>query len=313
MTRWLGVVLAAALLAPLPATAAVDSQAMSPLESFIGSAERVKDRGGRVSAVFWDLPNATELDFQALAAAGFNEVVVDGHHFGEAHLPLEQVAEQVAAASRAGITSFKFVRGSPDWAGDKREDALRKVAALAERISQLKAVLRNRGDRHAAAILTGIIVNVEPYAQKGWNYDLSSYVRLHAELQKLVEARRLTYETFDAFWIGEPVHESGNPMTGYRVNPARTSYVMSYRQDGYDSFKAANFFATHVPHVAGFDLAASGPVGFKEKPEALGQAISDYVDLELSTPPSRKRFLGVFVNASKVGDLITFIRRGSRQ
>ena len=313
MRRWIGAAGALLLWVPSPARAAAKpGSAMTPLESFIESAERIKKmRGGRVSAVFWNLANATELDFQALGTAGFNEVISDGHHFGEGHLPLEQVANQVAAASRAGITSFKFVRGSPDWAGAKREDAKKKTAALAERILQLKEVLKSRGDREAAEILRGIVVNVEPYAQKGWNYDLSGYVGLHEELERLVEARGLTYETFDAFWIGEPVHESGNEMTGYRVTPGRTSYVMSYRRDGTDAFKAADFFATKVPHVAGFDLVSDGNVGFKENPEELGQAVTDYVNLSLATP-GRKEFRGIFVNASRVGDLVAFIRRGSR-
>lgn len=308
--RWTGVLLT--VLLPAGFSSAESLKAATPLELFSGAAERLKGiENARVTAVFWDLANVTEGDLKSLAAAGFNEVIVDGHNFGEGRLLLETVADRVAAASRAGIISFKFVRGSPDWVGARRKDASGKMIRLADRILHLKAVLKSRGDRSAAETLCGIVVNVEPYAQKGWNYDLLGYVRLHEELERIVKARGLAYETFDAFWIGEPVHESGNEMTGYRVAPGRTSYVMSYRRDGYEAFKISNFFGTRVPHVAGFDLVSGDLVGFKDNPEELGQAVTDYVDLALSTP-ERKEFRGIFVNASRAGDLISFIRRGSR-
>lgn len=311
MRRGMGVVLAGLLLAPAPAIAAAP-RAASPLEAFVEAAERIKGiKSGRVSAVFWDLANATEQDFRTLAAAGFTEVVVDGHRFGEGLLPPETVAGQVAAASRAGILSFKFVRGSPDWAGANREEARRKVVKLADKILLLKGILKSRGDREAADTLRGIVVNVEPYARKEWDYDLTGYVRLHDELEQVAMARGLTYETFDAFWLGEPLHESGHKMTGYQVARGRTTYIMSYRRDGYDAFKVADFFATQVPHVAGFDLVSSGNVGFKENPAELARAVADYVELTLSTP-DRRRFRGVFVNASRVSDLIAFIRRASK-
>lgn len=311
MRRGLPLLLTVCLLAAAPAAAEPDRFAGTRLEPFARSAEQIRAlEGGRVSAVFWGLANATETDFQTLAGAGFNEVIVDGHHFGEGNIPLESAADQVAAAARAGITSFKFVRGSPDWASANQDSGREKVAQLADRIQHLKGILKSRGNPQAAEILKGIVVNVEPYAQRGWNYDLSGVVRLHDDLQKIAESRGLSYETFDAFWIGEPVHESGNAMTGYRADPSRTSYVMSYRHDSTDAFKIADFFATRVPHVAGFDLVSGDPTGFKDRPEDLAQAVADYVDLTLSTP-ARPGFAGIFINASRVADLISFISRSS--
>ena len=312
MNRWFLLGMVPLLSAAMPAAATPDRFAGTRLEPFAVAAARIQAlENGRVSAVFWDLASATGSDFQTLAHAGFNEVIVDGHHFGEGHLPLEKVADQVAAAARAGITSFKFVRGSPDWVGAEGVSARKKIAGLADRVQQLKGLLQARGDPQAAAILKGVLVNVEPYAQRGWNYDLSGYVRLHDDLQKIAESRGLSYETFDAFWLGEPVHESGNAMTGYRVDPARTSYVMCYRCDGYDAFKIAGFFATRVPHLAGFDLVSGDPVGFKDRPKDLAQTVADYVDLTLSVRRERPAFLGIFVNASRVADLISFISRSS--
>ena len=281
----------------------------TPMEPFVQAASRIHlMEGGRVTAVFWDLVSATESDFQALGEAGFNEVIVDGNSFEEEAAPVERMAQQVLAASRAGITSFKFVRGNPDWAGSYRASARQKIADLADRILELRETLRRSGETSASGILKGIVVNVEPYVQRGWHYDLSGYVQLHEELQTTVHSRGLTYETFDAFWIGQPVHESGNPLTGYRLAPKRTSYVMSYRHDGYEAFQVAEFFATQVPHVAGFDLVSGDYVGFRDRPQDLPQAVADYVDLTLSVP-GRPGFRGIFVNASRVSDIRSLIHK----
>lgn len=269
--------------------------------------------GGRVSAVFWNLTDATEEDFQRLGQAGFNEVIVDGHRFAQGLIPMEAAARQVAAARRAGIVSFKFVRGSPGWAGPERAAARAKIAQLAGRISHLKAALRAQGEGRAADALRGIVVNVEPYARKGWSYDFSDYVAMHDELERIAQAQGLSYETFDAFWIGEPVHESGNRMTGYLVRLHRTTYMMSYRRDAYDAFQIAGFFATRVPHVAGFDLVSGGEVGFREHPEDLPQAVADYVELTFSQTERKRGFRGIFVNASRVQDLLAFLRNAGQK
>lgn len=252
--------------------------------------------GGRVSAVFWNLTDATEEDFQRLGQAGFNEVIVDGHRFAQGLIPMEAAARQVAAARRAGIVSFKFVRGSPGWAGPERAAARAKIAQLASRISHLKAALRAQGEGRAADALRGIVVNVEPYARKGWSYDFSDYVAMHDELERIAQAQGLSYETFDAFWIGEP-----------------TTYMMSYRRDAYDAFQIAGFFATRVPHVAGFDLVSGGEVGFREHPEDLPQAVADYVELTFSQTERKRGFRGIFVNASRVQDLLAFLRNAGQK
>ena len=283
----------------------------APEGSFSQAAARIRSiEDGRVSAVFWDLASATEADFQMLGAAGFNEVIVEGRLVVEGTIPKERVMRQILAASRAGITSFKFVLGTPEWATAQQVSARRKVTALAARIVELKEGLRQRGETRAAGSLKGMVVNVEPYTQRNWGYDLSGYVQLHNELQAIAAGKGLTYETFDAFWIGQPMHESGNRMTGYQVSPYRTSYVMSYRRSGYDTFKVSEFFATRVPHIVGFDLVSGGYVGFRENPTELPQAVSDVVKRTFSVP-NRSGFRGIFVNASRAGDITTLIRRST--
>ncbi len=281
------------------------------LEPFARAAQRIRlIEEGRVTAVFWDFANVRDEDFRVLGGAGFNEVIVDGHRFGEGTIALAQAEAKVLAAWRGGIVSVKFVRGSPDWAGAKRADAREKVTRLASRIRELKERLARAGEREAAEILRGVVVNVEPYADKAWRYDFSGYVEMHEELERIVRAQGLSYETFDAFWIGQTRHESGNEMTGYRAAPQRTSYVMSYRADGYETFEAADFFAARVPHVVGFDLVDADPVGFLGRAVELPSAVAECVDATLSAS-DRPGFRGIFVHASRIEEIVRFIREAS--
>lgn len=274
---------------------------------FARAASVVRAReGGRVAAVCWGPPSASARQLQRLAEAGFTELILDGHAVGEGTVGEEAVAACVLAAARAGLTSVKFVRGAPDWATSHHDDAVRKVTALTDHLAAVRAILVARGHPEAAARLRGILVNVEPYADPAWRFDWSGYVRLHDELQARLAARGLSYETFDAFWIADPAHESGHPMIGYRVTPTRTSYLMAYASDGRRAFEAAEPLATRVPYVAGFDLVETPPVGFHGRPSGLPAAVAEYVAQTLATP-ARAGFCGVFIHASSVDELLAVL------
>ena len=162
----------------------------------------------------------------------------------------------------------------------------------------------------ADKIVKGVLINVEVYADPAWNYDLTTYVNLHQELQSLVQIKGLTYESFEAFWIGDARHESGRAMIGFQIPSPRTIYIMSYRRDSYEAFKIADHFAVYGPHVAGFDLVTGSPVGFRDEPAAMAVAVADYIDL--SSSPGRPGFKGIFVNAAHARDIIAFARAALR-
>ncbi len=291
--------------------AAVDYHAGTRLEPFVRAAAKIRTmRDGRVSAVFWDLAGLTDAQIKGLASLGFNELVVDGHHFATGSLGMEFVIQRVIAAQRAGITSFKFVRGSPDWAAARRNDAVRRINQMTDRILELKKELRLRNEMAADQIVKGVLINVESYADPSWDYDFTVYVDLHRELESLTLRKGLTYESFEAFWIGQTRHESGRVMTGFKMDSPRTVYIMSYRKDSYEAFKIADYFAVRGPHLAGFDLVTGSQTGFRDDPAAMSEAVSDYV--ELSSSPGRPGFKGIFVNAAHARDIIAFARAASR-
>ena len=306
VTLWGG---GAALAAPVVDPARFEGTGWAP---FARAAAAIRARpGGRVSAVCWSTATVSARELQQLADAGFTEIILDGHAVGEGTVSEAAVADCALAAAQAGLISVKFVRGAPDWATSHQDDALRKVTALAGRLLTIRARLVARGHPEAAALVRGILVNVEPYADPAWQFDWSRYVQLHDALQARLAAQGLSYETFDAFWIGDPVHESGHPMTGYRVTPARTSYLMTYRTEGSLAFAIAEPLATRIPHVAGFDLVEGPPVGFRGVPSALPLAVAEYVDRALQAP-SRAGCLGIFVHASSVRQLLAAVDASAR-
>jgi hypothetical protein len=291
---------------------AEDDYAGTRLQPFVDAAAQIqKIPDGRVSAVFWDLADLNDSQTQALVSCGFNELVVDGHNFSEGSLPIDFVAQRVIGAQKAGIRSFKFVRGSPDWSTTKRHDAIRRMTKMADKILELKNELRIRQEPAAAEIVKGILLNVEVYADRSWNYDLAPYTNLHRKLESLVLSKGLTYESFEAFWISDERHESGYAMTGFELSSPRTVYIMSYRKDGYETYRVASRFAVSSPHVAGFDLVSGSLVGYRDDPASLAQSVAEYVEA-MSHSGDRPGFKGIFVHASHARDIVAFARAAYR-
>ncbi len=283
-----------------PAAPAPSSELMAQVQN---SAKVIKSiPNGKFTAMFWDTAEIdTANDFKDLAAFGFNEVIVDGYDFEQGNIRVERMEKIIIAAYDAGITSFKFVMGAPDWPYEGKGFAVQATTTLCGKMAELKRNLEQRDLPGVAGIIKGIAIDVEPHTVENWDYDLGPYCSLHNQLESIASKNKLTYNRIEAFWYAQPTTEDGKRIKNYTtVTGDDVSYIMSYRATGNGTFGMASFIGEKSYHVGGFDLVETSPIGYSGAYNSLPRALSKYV--ELSKAQRGKTFNGAFVHAGSIND-----------
>lgn len=296
---------------------------MATMQSVATIIQQIPD--GRFTAMFGDAYGATQDDFYELFSFGFNEVIVDADDFFnfEGDIIDDAAMEQmVLVASQTGIKSLKFMMC--DWHGAfaydqpgygvDRKSISNKINRLCNSISDIKRRLKERGENAAAEMLKGIAMDIQPHLSIHWNFDLGPYCSLHAELEKIAKAHKLTYNRIEPFWYSKEVDDPGNVISDYTpvmgeepvyikgYTPARSGfYQPTDAPGGNEAFEMAGVTGKSSLHVGGFDLEKIGEEDI-DFPGYYRDLLPDHLAryVELSQRLRGDTFRGTFVHADKL-------------
>lgn len=276
------------------------SEAMRTIQDVAKKIQGISD--GRFTIMFWDTANVNpDENFKELAAFGFNEVITDGYKYAIGEIDDVFMRRLVISAHQAGIKYLKFMIGDPSWPYENRNFAREKTELLCNKLTDLKKQLEAEGNKAAAEIIQGIVMDIEPHVSPSWNFDLGPYCSLHNELEKIATKYGLGYNRVEAFWYSQSTVETGQKLLNY-TSSASTTYLMSYRDSGPETFDMADYTGKNNDYIAGFDFATGSPTGYQGNPGILPEALKGYWNLATTERPGTSK--GAFIHFGTIGEAL---------
>jgi hypothetical protein len=277
-----------------------DRDARAPLRNMQEAARTIKARAGDeavVSAMFWDFKNVDpSTDFRALAACGFNEVIVDGYCLVTDEVGVETAARYIAAAHDAGIQSMRFMLGNENWVYTERQAAVRITGGLCDKLQEVSKQLERNGEDQAAEIIHGVAMDNEPYLLKEkWEQsgeNAGPYCTLDRELQRVTEEKGFEYRRIETYWM---------PQRPNYTPSGNTMYNMSYSRNANTAVSISGTVGNSHAYVGGFDLVENADGGgYKGAERQLASDLPGYV--QSSFAERSGNFKGIFVHAAFISD-----------